>query len=331
MTADNDHKLWLEMKTSGLRKRVMCIVTYIYIYINVVHGAGRDTRMCIPSQDLQHRSPWRSVISNDHSATGVGMDSFIVQQFLINELEAKILTKCRKWTELAYLYLLGYVALSKYLATVGDCTVRLPTCSKQKRAQKATTQLLNGKRCQICTTRSVGQTKLPSKHQPCVTVWCISSATGARENTPPEKVNFALQLTQTRCFASRFGLAKRHGWAGKQKGLGSIPLWLSRLFKSSLALLLSTWLNLFRSTSLLGLCALLQTIESFASPSSKENSMVVVPFASLLSKSGILFLSLSITALPSPPSNLALKLTSSNSILTSNGFSAAQIGISISF
>ena len=48
--------------------------------------------------------------------------------------------------------------------------------------------------------------------------------------------------------------------------------------------------------------------EPFTSPSSKENSMVVVPFASLLLKSGILFLSLSITALPSPPSKLALKL-----------------------
>ena len=53
--------------------------------------------------------------------------------------------------------------------------------------------------------------------------------------------------------------------------------------------------------------------------------MVVVPFASLLSKSEILFLSLSVTALPSLPSKLALKRTSSNSILTSNSFSAAQI------
>ena len=166
----------------------------------------------------------------------------------------------------------GYVASSKYLATVGDCTVRLPTCSKQKGAQKATTQLFDRQRCKICATCCVGQIKLPSKHQPCVTVWCISSATRVRENTPPEKVNFALQLTQTRSFASRFGLAlKRHGWPGKQKGLGSIPwLWLSRLFKSSLALLLSTWLNLFRSTSLLGLCALLRMKEPFASPSSKE-------------------------------------------------------------
>ena len=37
----------------------------------------------------------------------------------------------------------------------------------------------------------------------------------------------------------------------------------------------------------------------------KNNSMVVVPFASLLPKSEILFLSLSVTALPSPPSKLA--------------------------
>ena len=67
--------------------------------------------------------------------------------------------------------------------------------------------------------------------------------------------------------------------------------------------------------------------EPFASPSSKENSMVVMPFASLLSKFGILFLSLSVTALPSLPSKLALKLTSSNSILTSNSFSAVQISL----
>ena len=53
-------------------------------------------------------------------------------------------------------------------------------------------------------------------------------------------------------------------------------------------------------------------------------------FASLLSKSGILFLSLYVTALSSLPSNLAFKLTSSNSILTSNGFSAAQIWNSLS-
>ena len=88
---------------------------------------------------------------------------------------------------------------------------------------------------------------------------------------------------------------------------------------------ISTWLNLSRSMSLLGLCALLWMIESFASPSSKQNSMVVVPFALLLSRFGILFLLLPVTALPSPPSKLALKLTSSNSILTCNGFSAAQI------
>ena len=58
--------------------------------------------------------------------------------------------------------------------------------------------------------------------------------------------------------------------------------------------------------------------------------MVVVPFASLLSKSGILFLLLSVTALPSLPSKLAWKLISSNSILTSNCFSAAQISLSLS-
>ena len=40
--------------------------------------------------------------------------------------------------------------------------------------------------------------------------------------------------------------------------------------KSSLALPLSTWLNLSRSTSLLGLCALLRMIKFFASPSSKN-------------------------------------------------------------
>ena len=59
--------------------------------------------------------------------------------------------------------------------------------------------------------------------------------------------------------------------------------------------------------------------------------MVVVPLASLLSTAGILFLSLCITALPSLPSKLASKLTSSNSILTTNGFSAAQIWNSLSF
>ena len=67
-------------------------------------------------------------------------------------------------------------------------------------------------------------------------------------------------------------------------------------------IILSTWLNLSRSKSLLGLCALLRTIELFASPSSRENSMEIVPFASLLHKSGIVFLSLSVTALPALPS-----------------------------
>ena len=61
---------------------------------------------------------------------------------------------------------------------------------------------------------------------------------------------------------------------------------------------LSTWLNLSRAMSLLGLCALLWMIKPCASPSSRENSMVVMPFASLLSKSGILFLLLS---QPFPP------------------------------
>ena len=59
--------------------------------------------------------------------------------------------------------------------------------------------------------------------------------------------------------------------------------------------------------------------------------MVVVPSAPVPHKPGILFLSLSVTALPSLPSNLALKLTPLNGILTSNRFSAAQILISLSF
>ena len=49
--------------------------------------------------------------------------------------------------------------------------------------------------------------------------------------------------------------------------------------RSSLALSLSTWLNLSRSTSLLGL-RVLPKIELFASPPSKNNNMVVVPFCS---------------------------------------------------
>ena len=49
-------------------------------------------------------------------------------------------------------------------------------------------------------------------------------------------------------------------------------------------------------------------------------------FASWLQKSVFISLRfLSITAFPSPPSKLALKLTSSNSIWTSNSFSATQI------
>ena len=62
---------------------------------------------------------------------------------------------------------------------------------------------------------------------------------------------------------------------------------------------------------------LLWMIELFASPPSKENSMVVVPSASLLHKSGIIFLLIFVTTLPSLPSKLALKHTSSNSLLTS--------------
>ena len=53
-------------------------------------------------------------------------------------------------------------------------------------------------------------------------------------------------------------------------------------------------------------------------PPSKANSMAVVPSASLLHKSGILFLSLSVTTFLSLPSKPALKLPSSNSILTSS-------------
>ena len=49
----------------------------------------------------------------------------------------------------------------------------------------------------------------------------------------------------------------------------------------------------------------------------------------MLSKSGILFRSLSASALSPLLSKLALKLTSSNSILTSNSFSAAQISLSL--
>ena len=41
---------------------------------------------------------------------------------------------------------------------------------------------------------------------------------------------------------------------------------------------------------------------TFRIPIFQENSMVIVPFASLLHKSGIVFLSLSVTALPALPS-----------------------------
>ena len=50
-----------------------------------------------------------------------------------------------------------------------------------------------------------------------------------------------------------------------------------------------------------------------------------MPFAFLLCSSGILFFLLSVTDLVFVPSKLALKLMSSNSILTSNSFAAAQI------
>ena len=68
----------------------------------------------------------------------------------------------------------------------------------------------------------------------------------------------------------------------------------------------STWLNTSKSTSLLGLCVLLQMIEHFASPPSKANSMMVEPTAEqqMLHKSGILSLLLSVTALLSLPSKL---------------------------
>ena len=58
--------------------------------------------------------------------------------------------------------------------------------------------------------------------------------------------------------------------------------------------------------------------------------MVVVPFASLLSKSGILFLSLSVTALPSLPSKLALKTSLFEQHFQSpiTAFIAAQFSVS---
>ena len=124
---------------------------------------------------------------------------------------------------------------------------------------------------------------------------------------------------------------QRHNrWSHSHSSIHKYTKYLVSAIKSSLALHHSTWLNVSWSTSLLGFCALLRMIEPFASPSLKENSTVVVPFASLLLKSGTLFLSLSDTAFPSLPSKQALKLTSSNSILTSNSFSAAQIQNSLS-
>jgi len=59
------------------------------------------------------------------------------------------------------------------------------------------------------------------------------------------------------------------------------------------------------------------------SPPLKEKSMMVTPSASQPRQSEILFFLFSITALPFLLSKLVLKLTSSNSILTSNSFSAA--------
>ena len=57
--------------------------------------------------------------------------------------------------------------------------------------------------------------------------------------------------------------------------------------RSALTLPRSTWPNLSRFASPLGLCALFRMTELFASPPSKENTMVLVPFASLLPKFGI--------------------------------------------
>ena len=58
------------------------------------------------------------------------------------------------------------------------------------------------------------------------------------------------------------------------------------------------------SSRLVGISFILQIIGLFASPPSKENSMVFMPSTSLLHKSGIHFLSLSTTALPALKINL---------------------------
>ena len=74
------------------------------------------------------------------------------------------------------------------------------------------------------------------------------------------------------------------------------------------ALPLIIWLTLSKCTFLLGLCGRLPIIEPFASPSSKENSMVVGPSVFVLYKPGNLYLLLSDIALLYPFSNLVWKL-----------------------
>ena len=85
----------------------------------------------------------------------------------------------------------------------------------------------------------------------------------------------------------------------------------------------STHVHTFRHTPL---SLSLHTLKHWSNANTYTHS-----FASLLHKSGILFLSLSVTALiPCPPSKLALKRTSSDSVFTCNSFSAAQIFNSLS-
>ena len=64
---------------------------------------------------------------------------------------------------------------------------------------------------------------------------------------------------------------------------------------------LSTWLNLSRATSLLGLCALLWMIKPCASPSSRENSMVVGSCLLLLCCPNLEFSSFCSLSQPFPP------------------------------
>ena len=87
----------------------------------------------------------------------------------------------------------------------------------------------------------------------------------------------------------------------------------------------TAWVNVSRSTSLLGFCVLLRMKAHFETPPSNENCMMVVLSASLMHKSGILFhsLSTSFTALLSLSSTPLLKPTSSNTILIRNSFFAA--------